>query len=151
MQSQTSHAQSAPNTCQTHNITKIQTKSRASVIEFLSPHYAATLTGWQEDKMTIAGRRTVMSMSHFSLFFFFRRFRRQDVRHGNAVQQCNGLQLSGTFRGWSMEDSWVLEALLEKMSSVKVEEVTVQLMRVSGALCADGAFTLAENHHNVLQ
>uniref|UniRef100_A0A671RXQ0 Sema domain, immunoglobulin domain (Ig), short basic domain, secreted, (semaphorin) 3E n=1 Tax=Sinocyclocheilus anshuiensis TaxID=1608454 RepID=A0A671RXQ0_9TELE len=26
-----------------------------------------------------------------------RRFRRQDVRHGNAVQQCNGLQLSGMF------------------------------------------------------
>ncbi|XP_030646338.1 semaphorin-3E [Chanos chanos] len=24
-----------------------------------------------------------------------RRFRRQDVRHGNAVQQCNGLQISG--------------------------------------------------------
>ncbi|TRY85289.1 hypothetical protein DNTS_032441, partial [Danionella cerebrum] len=24
-----------------------------------------------------------------------RRYRRQDVRHGNAVQQCNGLQLSG--------------------------------------------------------
>uniref|UniRef100_A0A8C1R463 Sema domain, immunoglobulin domain (Ig), short basic domain, secreted, (semaphorin) 3E n=1 Tax=Cyprinus carpio TaxID=7962 RepID=A0A8C1R463_CYPCA len=26
-----------------------------------------------------------------------RRFRRQDIRHGNAVQQCNGLQLSGMF------------------------------------------------------
>uniref|UniRef100_A0A8B9JJQ3 Sema domain, immunoglobulin domain (Ig), short basic domain, secreted, (semaphorin) 3E n=1 Tax=Astyanax mexicanus TaxID=7994 RepID=A0A8B9JJQ3_ASTMX len=26
-----------------------------------------------------------------------RRFRRQDVRHGNAVQQCNGLQLNGSF------------------------------------------------------
>uniref|UniRef100_A0A8B9JJN8 Sema domain, immunoglobulin domain (Ig), short basic domain, secreted, (semaphorin) 3E n=1 Tax=Astyanax mexicanus TaxID=7994 RepID=A0A8B9JJN8_ASTMX len=25
-----------------------------------------------------------------------RRFRRQDVRHGNAVQQCNGLQLNGS-------------------------------------------------------
>lgn len=30
-----------------------------------------------------------------SLSLFSRRFRRQDVRHGNAVQLCNGLQIDG--------------------------------------------------------
>ncbi len=32
------------------------------------------------------------------------------------------------------------------MRSVQVEEVRVQLMSVSEALCTDGAFTLAERH-----
>lgn len=37
----------------------------------------------------------------FILFYVFaplhllRRFRRQDIRHGNAVQLCNGLQIDG--------------------------------------------------------
>lgn len=35
---------------------------------------------------------------------------------------------------------------MRRMRSVKVEEVRVQLMRFSDALCADGAFTLAERH-----
>lgn len=35
---------------------------------------------------------------------------------------------------------------MRRMRSVKVEEVRVELMRVSGALCADGAFTLADRH-----
>lgn len=45
-----------------------------------------------------------------------------------------------------MEDIRVLEALKGKMRwmrSVRVEEVRVQLMTFSDALCADGAFTLA--------
>lgn len=48
-----------------------------------------------------------------------------------------------------MEDIRVLEALKGKMRwmrSVRVEEVRVQLMTFSDALCADGAFTLAERH-----
>ncbi|XP_076119370.1 semaphorin-3E [Alosa pseudoharengus] len=32
-----------------------------------------------------------------------RRFRRQDIRHGNAVQQCNGLQISEDHRGRAVE------------------------------------------------
>uniref|UniRef100_A0A8C2HU56 Sema domain, immunoglobulin domain (Ig), short basic domain, secreted, (semaphorin) 3E n=1 Tax=Cyprinus carpio TaxID=7962 RepID=A0A8C2HU56_CYPCA len=67
------------------------------LIEFLSPPCAVIDFGQEDDIGTIAGRHAgcvwVISMSHFSLLFF-RRFRRQDVRHGNAVQQCNGLQLS---------------------------------------------------------
>lgn len=35
---------------------------------------------------------------------------------------------------------------MRRMRSVQVEEVRVQLMRVSDALCTDGAFTLEERH-----
>lgn len=79
---------------------RVPTKTGAGLIEYLSPPFAFTNLGRQDDIMTIAGRQAgfvwVLSMSHFSLLFF-RRFRRQDVRHGNAVQQCNGLQISGMF------------------------------------------------------
>ena len=32
---------------------------------------------------------------YFPFFHLSRRFRRQDVRHGNAVQLCNGMQIDG--------------------------------------------------------
>ena len=31
--------------------------------------------------------------------YHYRRFRRQDIKHGNAVQQCNGLQITGELAG----------------------------------------------------
>lgn len=140
--------------CLSESLLKEYGQKPERVMVFLSPSCAVTHSGWQDDIMTIAGRHAscvwVISMSNFSLLFF-RRFRRQDVRHGNAVQQCNGLQLSGMFL--PELDQWrdirVLEALkgkMRRMRSVQVEEVRVQLMRVSDALCTDGAFTLEERH-----